>query len=883
MQIPGHDACRNAQRTAQGDAQVRETAARQWHPVADHMAAYSYSYPPQRTLFTDGHAARLYFRVHLIDIGGAIHSTSTEYSEPWDNDGDGLPNWFETVYGTLTDDADSDNNGTPDGEEDPDGDGLDNATEYANKTDPQVSDTSVEATHFVLEQVGSAAFANGELPRLCFLGYAHAHDEVRSSGTVSINEGRYWGRYDEHFDTGATVLRIYDQPGSGNYNDGQSADGFWNMVETLRADFPKLRQLAVLGEQEPQRESTIAYAGFESSAAASHNRSLTPSPPYDKMDYTLESTNCLTIRAPTRLTGPTDFTVMVEEKRWEKKEEELTGEMPTVPTDGSTPTVTNKWLLTCHFVPGQMGGHPTQIKGEVSGAPFEIVNINDNQPNQGKAIRLNPRAEKYVVKEVNLSLLPIEIKWEAISGNVDDNPDPWTNQTNGKRIIVGATEADHNGDMHRELNVRVSIPGHANQPVYLKVFDVDDPSQVSDDQVLDPNGAAGDDNMHAVGLGDNWGHFIPQAAKKITVNLDSSGEATVQFKVNQQPGNNYRVAVAIKDADLNMLQVSSPGGQGFVTANHNAVSGFSGAITPMLTVWRTLYIETDSMAAPTTPRDSPDRVDAVGDHWGWDPYMGQNRAQLFLAGSLPEGNNFYQRGRLKAGGAEYKIIESGSNSVTLSGSMQSFPSGFIGPVEIFDDDDRDLPGPPLPKTGLITQGLKDIYKRAYIDVRERTQNPNKTIPFKLYTSVVYPLLADSSLNDAIDTDGDDTGAFWNHYVIASYQPHKSKANDPSGAVTEGATMPTGYGPRYSVIFVETIRDAEAGISDLNIGRFNTRLDEIVAHEIGHVPNDPGSFLPDSLGGLSHPETGLMGDGAPQHHFSAESLKRLRQVYRWQDP
>ncbi len=483
-----------------------------------------------------------------------------------------------------------------------------------------------------------------------------------------------------------------------------------------------------------------------------------------------------------------------------------------------------------------------------------------------------------------VSLLPVEIKWEDISGNVDDNPDPWTNQTNGKRIMVGAPESDHNGDMRRELNVKVSIPGYANQPVYLKVFDPDDPSTVSDpSHVLDPNGDAGDDNMHAVGLGDNWGYFVPQASKKITVNLDSSGQATAKFKVNQQPGNNYRIAVAVKDSDLNVLQVTNPGGQGFVTADDKPVSGFSGAVTPMLTVWRTLYIEADSMAAITTPKESPDRVDAVGDHWATDSSGLQNRQRLYLAGSLPEGNNFYERGRLKAGGAEYKIVESGSNWVTLIETVQSTPAGFIGAVEIFDDDDRGLTSPALPKTGLITQGVKDIYKRAYIDVVERTQNPTKTIPFKLYTSVASRVLYDSSLNNAIDTDGDDTGAFWNHYLIAAYQPHKSAADDPIGAVTEGATLPAGFGVRFSVVFVETIRDRIAGVVDLNVAEFSRRLDEIVAHEIGHSPNDPGSFFGDLFGGSSHPESGLMADEAPQHHFSAESLKRFRQVYRWQDP
>jgi hypothetical protein len=475
-------------------------------------------------------------------------------------------------------------------------------------------------------------------------------------------------------------------------------------------------------------------------------------------------------------------------------------------------------------------------------------------------------------------LLPIEIKWEAKPefANVDDNPDPWTNQSNGKRIFVGATEDDHDGEMRRELNVKVRIPGYSNQPVYLKVFDVDDPSQVSNGQVLDPNGPAGDDNMHAVGLGDNWGYFLPQRSKQVTATLDSAGEATVQFMVNQQPGNNYRVAVAIKESDLNSLQVSGPG-SGFVTADSSAVSGFNGALTPMLTVWRKLHIEVDSMAAPTAEKESPDRVLATGDHWDWDASSGMNRPRLYLAGSLPEGNNFYERGLLKAGGAEYRIFESGTNWVSLASGPTSFPSGFVGAVEILDDDDRGLAGVPLPHMTVITQGVKDIYKRAYIDIVPRSTNPTTSIPFKQYTSVVHPFLADSSLNDAIDTNGDDWGGFWNHYVIVSYQPHKSVAGDPIGALLEGATMPTGYGPRYSVVFIESIRDGVAGYGDPNIGALNTRIDEVVAHEIGHSPNDPGGFFDD------HPEPGLMGAGAPAHHFSAESLKRFRQVNRWQEP
>jgi len=58
-----------------------------------------------------------------------------------DTDGDDLPDGFEEfVIGTDPLDADTDDDGTPDGEEDLDGDGLTNAEEYDAETSPQYAD-----------------------------------------------------------------------------------------------------------------------------------------------------------------------------------------------------------------------------------------------------------------------------------------------------------------------------------------------------------------------------------------------------------------------------------------------------------------------------------------------------------------------------------------------------------------------------------------------------------------------------------------------------------------------------------------------------------------------------------------------------------------------
>ena len=103
-----------------------------------------------------------------------------------------------------------------------------------------------------------------------------------------------------------------------------------------------------------------------------------------------------------------------------------------------------------------------------------------------------------------------------------------------------------------------------------------------------------------------------------------------------------------------------------------------------------------------------------------------------------------------------------------------------------------------------------------------------------------------------------------------YQPQKAYSNDPNGAISEGVTLRVnGLGPRYSAIFVETIRDGVAGFGELHLTDFVDRMDRITSHEIGHGPNDP----------WGHPEGGLMNEYASEPNFSAATLKRFRQAYR----
>jgi hypothetical protein len=91
------------------------------------------------------------------------------------------------------------------------------------------------------------------------------------------------------------------------------------------------------------------------------------------------------------------------------------------------------------------------------------------------------------------------------------------------------------------------------------------------------------------------------------VTLNASGEALVEFHVGMQPGNNYRVAATVFPTNnLGSLQSGAAAGDYFVSAYTDQIrGGFNGALSPLLTVWRKLHLEFDSMGtAIQSPRTS---------------------------------------------------------------------------------------------------------------------------------------------------------------------------------------------------------------------------------------------------------------------------------------
>jgi Glucodextranase, domain B len=182
------------------------------------------------------------------------------------------------------------------------------------------------------------------------------------------------------------------------------------------------------------------------------------------------------------------------------------------------------------------------------------------------------------------------LTFEAIDSPLDANP----NAGGGLRIFPDKQTPSDTVDRSK-VRVRATItPAVANRVVFFKSFDVDDPS--SDTAPVDTNGPSGDDNRgipHAGCIG------TASCASTASSTTDATGVATVEFKVTSQPGNNFKVAASGQATYVNSLVVDRVNlkdvdGRGLPTDK--------GRSTDLLTVWRKLHVEIDSMGTVTGNR-----------------------------------------------------------------------------------------------------------------------------------------------------------------------------------------------------------------------------------------------------------------------------------------
>jgi hypothetical protein len=182
----------------------------------------------------------------------------------------------------------------------------------------------------------------------------------------------------------------------------------------------------------------------------------------------------------------------------------------------------------------------------------------------------------------------------------------------GKRIFAEATTPG--GLLLNRVKVRATIdpiiqpdpavpPSALTVPVRFASFDVDDPAPQAPDMDGDQGGVY--DNLALP-----RGCLQPPACSQNSPVTVAAGEqhAVITFSTSSQPGDNYRIVASTSETWLTTVSASPFS----VSGQMNLPSSDQAKVSEMLTVWRTLNVEVDSMPPPP-PTVYAERNFLIGD------------------------------------------------------------------------------------------------------------------------------------------------------------------------------------------------------------------------------------------------------------------------------
>jgi hypothetical protein len=521
------------------------------------------------------------------------------------------------------------------------------------------------------------------------------------------------------------------------------------------------------------------------------------------------------------------------------------------------------------------------------------------------------------------NLIPVTVSWKAVDGfeNVDNHIDPWSKKPNGKRIFPDAKDPDHLGIQDKlEVIVKTS-PLLAGKSVYVHAFDVDDSTSEDFDQdldthgrIIDIHGKSGDDNLPdykgTLQNGQFWAgsHWGGDTANGL---VDANGETKFIFGVGMQPGNNYRiVASVINESMYDGVQTSNSTAAKYLGAELGQNGGAPS--TPLLTVWRRLWVENDSMEA--IPFDSNNLKKNDLSHDISNPTI--NSVALDSSGAntefrisgITDVSSFsnLENGRIvvltNSPGdpgppipTAYPVIgtailPNGSQDidvVSVQGDQTAVPAG--AGYRLYDDDDFGMDSASLTRNDFVNPQMKNYFKTAFIEVIDAAAfNPRTLVTLHLNEDVSTNLygLTSTVVADAVDLL--DKNECWICPITAAYQGPEDVDCDPQNGENLRLGESAVYGDYdHSTVFVEGCRETfnSALRSPLVAANAKKSLGKWIiaaaSHEMGHQPGiqtEP----------VDHAELGLMAEGLngvittkPEDaKFLPKTILRFRKSNRW---
>lgn len=459
---------------------------------------------------------------------------------------------------------------------------------------------------------------------------------------------------------------------------------------------------------------------------------------------------------------------------------------------------------------------------------------------------------------------------EPIYSNLDNNP----NAGGGLRIFPD--KLSPTGVARRKVRLKATLNNSAsNIEVRFRSFDIDDPS--TDNVLVDDTGP---------GPGDNKGRPYSGTLSSTFANT-VNGVATVEFEANMNPGDNFVIAAS---TDIIYLNGISEDGLNLRDTSGNILPTTKAKRTEMLTVWREVHVEVDSMGTVT---DNYLSGVVTGTS---KSVFGRAGTNVYVAPSLEFGR--FNSGRMLIGsGFDLRVSSNTNYSVFFTGRM------FVNSINLesftlYDDDDYNgsdgtaLDGDvgedvnELSETLSLMQDSDDpdqnIFAVAYIRPEYDWaifQNYNtNNIPFNLNVANNSTAIS-TQLSLGQNSLDDESSDFWIVYIQLGYQGDVNIDSDPN---SENGIAGTGLGTSLdlisscsgvpkggngSLVYLEAARDVEENTRTPQ-GNITLPFKKKTApHEVGHQfglrgDNVPGSGSDPTDYGIMSYSAGLF--LAPQH-------------------
>jgi len=462
-----------------------------------------------------------------------------------------------------------------------------------------------------------------------------------------------------------------------------------------------------------------------------------------------------------------------------------------------------------------------------------------------------------VVREVTLVTVDVEsVQWERfrvirhLLYGTQWNPELTECPNNGGlRIFPGKTIPEDEFPFRNVVGVRAKLAAPApvsGVKLWFRVFDVDDPSADTapvDDEQNRPKHS--DNRPSSAGIGARF-------ANNNTVYCISLGSGRISEVVylgldSIQPGNNWVVAASCSEEYVRGITVDPTDGVTLRDANGNEIV----TRTPMLTCWRKLHVDLDSMASingnlatgeikavqhdPPNNRTKlilgdiePDSFDEPGH---FDSLPGATQFPLMADGKIQ-----LQKGTSCTGLLIVVDDEIGAGDDTVYVQLDTSLSSYGGgQYTLYDDDHwstwhidtaKRIPEISLPHT-LSIDLLSSALAKAYVEPEPYDQQEDN--PFELNSTDW------DHTESNLCTSG--SNQWWVVHLIAAYQGPPEKDEDPEkgefvNGITDCDLLPSG-----AFVFLETLREfamlTMPGGEITAPEHFRRLEDYTVAHEAGH--------------------------------------------------